>query len=560
MKTLNLALLLLAMAYSSNAQNVNIPDTAFLYALIDESVDTNGDSLISYAEAEAVTYLEFSYKIISDMTGIEAFINLDTLDCYHNQLTNLDVTNNTALTVLDCSSNQLTSLDVTNNTALTWLDCHGNKLTSLDFTNNTSLKYLECWGNLLSSLDVINNTALEYLNCSFNLLSSLDVMNNTALDILNCSHNKLTSLDVSNNAALYILDCSSNPLAGLDISNNITLESLDLSEMPTLYEVCVWITPFPPAGFSLNPYDSPNVYFATDCGYNNVFIPDTAFLYALIDEDVDANGDSLISYAEAEIVTNLDVSGNSISDMTGIEALVNLYCLYCHHNQLTNLDVSDNASLNYLACSDNQLTDLDISNNTTLTVLYCDLNQLTSLDVTNNTALEFLFCNGNQLTALDVINNTALKELHCSENQLTSLDISNNSELYYLDLSNMPTLYKVCVWEMPFPLADKVDQLDTTGSPNIYFTTDCADNIADEYSETRTTNIYPNPSDGIISIEIENINNATIEIYNVSGRLAYSRELNSKIEKIDISGLSEGMYFVKVGQEHNVSIDKLIVY
>jgi Leucine-rich repeat (LRR) protein len=85
MKTLNLALLLLAMAYSSNAQNVNIPDTAFLYALIDESVDTNGDSLISYAEAEAVTYLEFSYKIISDMTGIEAFINLDTLDCYHNQ-------------------------------------------------------------------------------------------------------------------------------------------------------------------------------------------------------------------------------------------------------------------------------------------------------------------------------------------------------------------------------------------------------------------------------------------------------------------------------------------
>ena len=36
------------------------------------------------------------------------------LDCDGNQLTNLNVTNNTVLTHLNCSYNQLTSLDLSN--------------------------------------------------------------------------------------------------------------------------------------------------------------------------------------------------------------------------------------------------------------------------------------------------------------------------------------------------------------------------------------------------------------------------------------------------------------
>ncbi len=34
----------------------------------------------------------------------------------------------------------------------------------------------------------------------------------------------------------------------------------------------------------------------------------------------------------------------------------------------------------------------------------------------------------------------------------------------------MPTLYQVCVWELPFP-PEGVD-VDMTDSPNVYFTTD----------------------------------------------------------------------------------------
>ena len=115
MKRIGLILIAIhLMAFPMFSQTVSIPDTAFLYALIDEGVDTNGDSLISYSEAEAITSLDlggghWSSRNISDMTGIEAFISLDTLICQNNKLTSLDVSNNTALTYLDCITNQLTS-------------------------------------------------------------------------------------------------------------------------------------------------------------------------------------------------------------------------------------------------------------------------------------------------------------------------------------------------------------------------------------------------------------------------------------------------------------------
>jgi len=64
------------------------------------------------------------------------------------------------ITTLSCSDNQLTSLDVSENTELTVLSCTGNQLTNLNVRENTKLVNLYCANNLLKSLDVSKNTIL----------------------------------------------------------------------------------------------------------------------------------------------------------------------------------------------------------------------------------------------------------------------------------------------------------------------------------------------------------------------------------------------------------------
>ena len=227
-----------------------VPDNNFESYL---EINGMGDGIwlndsVSTANINTATYLNVNNQSIADLTGIEDFTTLTTLNCSGNQLSSLDVSQNTALTYLDCESNQLTSLDVSQNTALTNLYCTSNQFTSLDLSQNsflaklycgnnqlsslnvsgaTALTTLWCWYNQLTSLDVSQNTALTYLDCSDNQLSSLDVSQNTALDTLVCADNHLTSLDISQNTVLTILSCDLNQLTSLNVSQNTALTNLD---------------------------------------------------------------------------------------------------------------------------------------------------------------------------------------------------------------------------------------------------------------------------------------------------------------------------------------------
>ena len=85
--------------------------------------------------------------------------------------------------------------------------------------------------------------------------------------------------------------------------------------------------------------------------------------------------------------------------------------------------------------------------------------------------LELLNCSDNQLDSLAVSNYPTLRWLYCNNNLLTSLVLTHSSALIGLYLNNMPSLHKVCVWTEPFPPAGV--QIDTTNSPNLYFTMYC---------------------------------------------------------------------------------------
>jgi hypothetical protein len=212
------------------AQNISIPDANFKTALVALGIDTNGDSEISQSEAEATTSLNIPYKPISDLTGIQSFINLTFLDCGSNNLTVLDISKNTKLTYLGCYYNSLSSLDISNNLLLKTLACGKNPIQSLDITKHISLTNLSCYSNQLSSLDVSKNTALTSLSCSQNKLTQLDVSTNIALTDLDIYDNLLTVLDVSKNTLLKSILCFTNSLTTIDLSTNTVLTHLECND------------------------------------------------------------------------------------------------------------------------------------------------------------------------------------------------------------------------------------------------------------------------------------------------------------------------------------------
>ena len=226
----------------------NFPDAKFR-SFVKENLDKNKDDILDAGEIAAVKMIEANKMGIKSLEGVGFFTALETLKCWDNELTGLDLSKNTALKNLQCSNSKLQSLDLSQNPNLTQLYCGRNPLTTLDLSKNAKLKVLNCSGfanrrTKLTELDLSQNTALESLDCSINELKQLNVSGCTALKKLSCSSNELTTLDVSKNVNLTFLNCGSNQLTALDVSNNPKLEDLscdynsltllDLSKNPEL--------------------------------------------------------------------------------------------------------------------------------------------------------------------------------------------------------------------------------------------------------------------------------------------------------------------------------------
>lgn len=221
-KSLILTVALAAGIATLNAQNVNIPDANFkAYLLSLSAVNTNMDLEIQVSEA--ATYTGGINPVglgINDLTGIEAFTSITSLECHLNNLTSLNLSNNTMLTQLACSFNQLTSLDLSNNTALTNVICIYNQLTSINISNNPVLNDLRVYENLLTSINVSNCPLLQIFDCSSNPLTNLDLATNLELVSVFCYSNpQLTTLDLSHNNSLTEFGCSGSNLSSLNLAN-----------------------------------------------------------------------------------------------------------------------------------------------------------------------------------------------------------------------------------------------------------------------------------------------------------------------------------------------------
>jgi uncharacterized repeat protein (TIGR01451 family) len=165
MKTKLLLLFAILSFGFTNAQIVNIPDPILKSRLLEatsnngisssqipvynsingdwyvtsyNSIDSNSDGEIQVSEAQTIKWLALGDLGISDITGIEAFTNLEYLSLTGNLIQNFNVTHLTQLRYLNVGHNDLQSLDVTTFSSLAHLWAYNNELQSLFMKNNAN--------------------------------------------------------------------------------------------------------------------------------------------------------------------------------------------------------------------------------------------------------------------------------------------------------------------------------------------------------------------------------------------------------------------------------------
>jgi hypothetical protein len=75
--------------------------------------------------------------------------------------------------------------------------------------------------------------------------------------------------------------------------------------------------------------------------------------------------------------------------------------------------------------------------------------------------------------------------------------------------------------------------------------------------------IYPNPTEGLVIIQSDEnfraLENKTITVYDVNGKILLKKEYNSSEEHIDLSNQEPGSYFVKITASNGYNAEWKII-
>lgn len=144
--------------------------------------------------------------------NLESLSRLEFLDCSHNDLTRVDLSNCSLLRSLNCQNNRIAELNLDPLPSLDTLICNNNQLSRLDLEPTPLLVTLSCSHNRLRCLDLANKVFLRSLRCSNNQLTQIDLASCTMLSHLDISENQLTRLDIRRCRELTWFTCELNDL------------------------------------------------------------------------------------------------------------------------------------------------------------------------------------------------------------------------------------------------------------------------------------------------------------------------------------------------------------
>lgn len=476
-------------------------------------LDENNHATLSQMDANLVTRLDlgdgYEKTPISSLEGIEHFKNLTYIWCSMYGIETCDFSQNKALRFVNLNHNNLTSLNLNQNTELTYVSCMGNSnLTSLKIDSCQNLEALEVSGTDLTNESLVvpnkknltmlgyGDTALTFnfeefpslkeFTCNNLGLPDLDFLPDSTkaqLTYLYCSNNELDTLDLTKYPNLRHFYCQGNKIKVLDITplDNLTdlncghqQDNIRLEVIATETQQETWRNEWS------GSWSNQNAFLQGEFSTKEITFTNKQFAAALYEvlgsNKVTFNSeDSTAVILEGHVLLTKELNfadkNLTVSSFEGIEKFKNLEILICNNIGLTTLHVSALTELKELYCSENLLTSLNVSENTSLDFLYCGWNKLTELDVTKNDKLRTLGCHSNDISVLDVSKNVLLESLGCSDNNLTTLNVTNNDKLWTLGCSgnNLSTLdlsANVALQDL-YCYGNKLATLDITNNPNL---------------------------------------------------------------------------------------------
>jgi hypothetical protein len=242
---------------------VSIPDNKFEEKLIALGIDSDGiinqkALKVDVVNVERLDLNNTSSNVITNLKGIEAFVNLKRLYASGNELTTIDLSNNILLDTINLSVNKLTSikgLSLINN--LKWLSLSYNYFTEFSI-DNPSVENILMSDNDLVTFDVSKAANLRSTLLTLNKIESLDFSNNILLKTLIFSANKVKTINLDNNINLEYIYCSGNLLEEFDVSKLNKLTDLRIDRNPDLSCIKIAIGQNIPT-LNLSPYQQTNV-------------------------------------------------------------------------------------------------------------------------------------------------------------------------------------------------------------------------------------------------------------------------------------------------------------
>jgi hypothetical protein len=428
-------------ALSLKAQN--IPDANFAAAIRSICPLCINSSNDLTASASYLTTLDVSNKSISNLTGVEGFSSLRTLNCSFNNLTILPnlpewISN------LSCNNNQIVNLPTILPRYLRIFNCANNLINCLPCLPESLIRL-----TLDSRISCVPNAVvgLMYFEPNGSNRTSLSLctsgVTNISVPIDHCE-GSVTRITARASSASYVRWQVKMPTDEGFV--DVTMDQPYTSGTDAIY-------PTPVLSFASNGTQYRAVFTSTCSSVTKPVlikmtsgfrIPDQFFLNAVLRDCpscIDACG-NISSLAGERTSLNLDNQANFqyITDLSGLEYFTKLKSLNISNNNISHFPRLP-STLTTLQCVNSGLTTLPTLPST-LEVLICKANKLTTLP-TLPSSLNYLDCYNNKLTALPTLPD-GLSVLYCAANPLSNLPVLPNSlrtlYCYKNNLTTLPTL------------------------------------------------------------------------------------------------------------------------